>query len=298
MLPVVFVPGITGSNLKSKESGQPVWRLDTSLGAPLRLARTMVFKNAGERQTILHPDKCEVDLGGHVPKTLKGAVFKRAIYTERGWGTVAEGSYHEFLLWLEDHLNPLARNPALWPDYYQDEASVSAPPPPNSEPKLWPGVRTGIRGQQVLKDGRSHNFVVSSDDLIKHSKFGMPVYAVGYNWLDSNTAAAAKLQSRILEIIRQNNNGAFACKQVIVVTHSMGGLVGRACAELPGMKEAIAGIVHGVSSTSSWERTITQRAMFFTGQMTARRQASSRSVGACDLGSCPKSSQSQRLTPL
>ena len=251
ILPVIFVPGIMGSNLRSKATGDPVWRLDATFGQPLGLAKKMVFKDAGERQSILHPDRCEVDPDGHVPKKLSGTVYSGTVdsphtYTERGWGSVAEASYHSFLLWLEAHLNPRVRNPALWPDYFQDETTISATPPPNSEPKLFPGIRMGIRGDQVRKDGRTHSFVVSSDDLIKHSKFLMPVYAVGYNWLDSNTAAAKKLRSRVLEIVAANNNGSFRCKQVIVVTHSMGGLVARACAELPGMKEAIVGIVHGV----------------------------------------------------
>ena len=246
MLPVVFVPGIMGSNLKNKQSGDPVWRLDTSFGQPLTLASDMVFKTAGERQALLHPDKCEVDTGGHVPKKLIGTVSERATYTERGWGTVAQSSYHEFLLWLEERLNPAIRNPALWSDYYQDEATISAVPPPNSEPKMFPGVRMAIKGAPLTKDGKTHDFVISSDDLIKHSKFLMPVYAAGYNWLESNSVAAEKLQARIFEIIRQNNGGVYACKQVILVTHSMGGLVARACSQLPGMQDAIAGVVHGV----------------------------------------------------
>lgn len=250
MLPVVFIPGIMGSNLRSKTTGAPVWRLDTSLGQPLGLARKMVFKDAGDRQTILHPAKCEVDPTGHVPDQSAGSVYGGAVtaretYAERGWGSVAESSYHNFLLWLEEHLNPGVRNPALWGDYYQDETTIGPVPSPNSEPKLHPGIRMGMVGQSVLKDGRSHNFVVNSDDLIKHSKFLMPVYAVGYNWLESNSVASAKLRSRIVDIIRANSGGSYVCKQVILVTHSMGGLVARACAELPGMTDAIAGIVHG-----------------------------------------------------
>ena len=250
ILPVVFVPGIMGSNLRGKATGAPVWRLDTSLGQPLGLARKMVFKDAGDRQTILHPAKCEVDPTGHVPNESAGTVYEGAIaaretYAERGWGSVAESSYHSFLLWLEEHLNPRVRNPALWRDFYQDETTIGPAPLPNSEPKLHPGIRMGMVGQSVFKDGKSHNFVVNSDDLIKHSKFLMPVYAMGYNWLESNSVAAAKLQVRITEIIRSNNTGSYTCKQVILVTHSMGGLVARACSKLPGMIDAIVGIVHG-----------------------------------------------------
>jgi hypothetical protein len=35
---------------------------------------------------------------------------------------------------------------------------------------------------------------IMSDDLLKRSKFWMPVHAVGYNWLASNAVAAEKRQ--------------------------------------------------------------------------------------------------------
>jgi pimeloyl-ACP methyl ester carboxylesterase len=87
---------------------------------------------------------------------------------------------------------------------------------------------------------------IKSDDLISRSKCRFPVYAAGYNWLASNKDAASALQTRILKIIDENNRGGFKCKQVILVTHSMGGLVARACSQLPAMEKKIAGIVHGV----------------------------------------------------
>ena len=74
----------------------------------------------------------------------------------------------------------------------------------------------------------------------------MPVHAVGYNWLASNALAAKKLRDEINRITAQYNKGQFSCEQVILVTHSMGGLVARACAQLPGMADKIAGISHGV----------------------------------------------------
>jgi pimeloyl-ACP methyl ester carboxylesterase len=87
---------------------------------------------------------------------------------------------------------------------------------------------------------------VITDDLLARAKFLFPVYAVGYNWLDTNWNAAIALRSRIEEIVAEYNKGQYSCQQVIVVTHSMGGLVARACAQLPGMSERIAGIIHGV----------------------------------------------------
>jgi len=71
----------------------------------------------------------------------------------------------------------------------------------------------------------------------------MPVHACGYNWLDSNKVAAQRLAERIDELTHQYGRN---CQQVILVTHSMGGLVARRCAQLPGMAAKIAGVVHGV----------------------------------------------------
>jgi hypothetical protein len=87
---------------------------------------------------------------------------------------------------------------------------------------------------------------VTSDELLKRSKSTYPVYAFGYNWLDTNLLAAKQLGKRIKEIISQNKKGPVECTQVILVTHSMGGLVARACSQLEGMERRILGIVHGV----------------------------------------------------
>ncbi len=85
-----------------------------------------------------------------------------------------------------------------------------------------------------------------SDDLLKRSNFRMPVYACGYNWLASNEKSAERLQTKINKIIAENNVHGRKCEQVIIVTHSMGGLVARRCAISSGMQDKIAGIVHGV----------------------------------------------------
>jgi pimeloyl-ACP methyl ester carboxylesterase len=246
VLPVIFVPGIMGSNLKStvgKEKGKPVWRLDTGvMDLPTELAKQYTFKKLGERQQLLHPDRCEVDDGGSLPKNGR---YSESVYKEMGWGEVGEGPYQEYLLWLDGQLNPAEHNPALWRDYYQDQATVSAPLRPGEKPSLFPGIRMGMRGQPFGAEKGPFEPVMT-DELMKRAKFMMPVYAFGYNWLASNDDAADRLQRRIKALIRQNNQGSYRCEQVLLVTHSMGGLVARACAQLEGMEEKIAGIVHGV----------------------------------------------------
>ena len=137
VLPVIFVPGIMGSNLKSKpEKGKgknkaaPVWRLDAGfMGKNMWLALNWINKKAGIRQQLLHPARVEVDNKGAVPERSVGTVIvppepdrKKTIlaltkrYEERGWGEVSETSYHAFLLWLEDTLNSEFM-PHKWPQF-------------------------------------------------------------------------------------------------------------------------------------------------------------------------------------
>ncbi len=243
VLPVIFVPGIMGSNLKEKATGTPVWRLDGGAGGiPWSLVKGFSTKGAGPRQQLLHPDRCEVDDGGKLPKNGR---FSESVYKKMGWGEVGEASYQSYLLWLEEQLNPTEGNPARWTEYYQAEATISAPPKPGEKPKLFPGIKMGMEGEPFGAEKRPFEPIMTND-LMARAKFMMPVYACGYNWLASNHIAAKRLSARIKSILKENNSGQFRCEQVLLVTHSMGGLVARACAQLPGMADKIAGIVHGV----------------------------------------------------
>jgi pimeloyl-ACP methyl ester carboxylesterase len=262
-LPVIFVPGIMGSNLKSLppeesvEESQPVWRLDAGfMGKNMWLAKNWVFKTAGERQKVLHPARAEVDDSGAVPKRSAGSVTalpdlagkKKAEalakrYEERGWGEVSETSYHAFLLWLEEALNTgyLAHQ---WPQFEIRPEHIHTrmvEPGPTQITELKPGLPIAMPGLGANLASQLPS--VLSDELLARAGYRMPVHACGYNWLDTNGKAAQRLAERIDELMHQYGRN---CQQVILVTHSMGGLVARRCAQLPGMADKIAGIVHGV----------------------------------------------------
>lgn len=76
--------------------------------------------------------------------------------------------------------------------------------------------------------------------------FEFPAYAVGYNWTDDAKSAGEKLADRITEIIDEAKDVVGFCEKVIVITHSMGGLVSRSASELAGASGSILGIIHGV----------------------------------------------------
>jgi pimeloyl-ACP methyl ester carboxylesterase len=111
-------------------------------------------------------------------------------------------------------------------------------------------VSNGFHG---IFDQYCNNFL---NPLIKHDWgalrkiFEFPVYAVGYNWTDSNENSGKRLASRITAIIAEAKGVTGLCEKVILITHSMGGLVSRAASELHDAKGKILGIVHGVQPAS------------------------------------------------
>lgn len=245
-VPIIFVPGIMGSNLCSLQ-GTPVWLLNSTRGQPLGLAWYWAPKGADQRQKTLHPARTKVFSGGDVPEEIVGTARSKNDYVVRGWGEVGETSYHGFLLWLEKKMNQSGMDPALWPDFsYTAVSATPAPGQPAPKKKLFPGIPMEMQGLPLFGEAGQAIDPIRSDDLLHRAKFRFPVYACGYNWLDSNTAAAIRLEERINQVIAENNRGIYKCSQVILITHSMGGLVARACVQRPGVEGKVVGVVHGV----------------------------------------------------
>ncbi|MCC6532351.1 MAG: hypothetical protein IT531_07375 [Burkholderiales bacterium] len=100
------------------------------------------------------------------------------------------------------------------------------------------GIMDDYRG--FLKDLKKHDWGA----LAKIFEF--PVYAVGYNWTASNADSGERLARRIDEIKNECAKVTGLCDKVILISHSMGGLVCRAASELHGAKGNVLGIIHGV----------------------------------------------------
>ncbi|EYF08094.1 esterase/lipase family protein [Chondromyces apiculatus] len=90
------------------------------------------------------------------------------------------------------------------------------------------------------------NFLHSAELGPLRDVFAFPVYAVGYNWTDSNRAGGQRVKTRIDEIIAENNNDRTFCEKVIMITHSMGGLATRSACILHGASPKVLGVLHGV----------------------------------------------------
>jgi pimeloyl-ACP methyl ester carboxylesterase len=85
---------------------------------------------------------------------------------------------------------------------------------------------------------------ITEKELEKHAEYYYPVYVCGYNWLKSCEESAELLRERIVETIKSWTKLQRKCEKVILVTHSMGGLVARACAKQ--IPDQILGVIHGV----------------------------------------------------
>jgi pimeloyl-ACP methyl ester carboxylesterase len=96
----------------------------------------------------------------------------------------------------------------------------------------------------------------SSEEFKSLARYRYPIYAIGYNFLQSNeisgqqvldgvdfTDPHTKQITRVMgirEICRENNTN-----KAIVITHSMGGLVARMASQLCGGADCIHGVIHG-----------------------------------------------------
>ena len=266
IIPVIFLPGVMGSNLRlSKERQKKLdrpdnrsWRPDDMVGvngaaALVNAGLVGWYKNAtpAQRQLMLDPNETEVEyyhyteskdrfdpegaetlaadkLHQNVPDNLEiippllgsritgSLVLNRRLSTKkrtspaqiarwRGWSEVLfDGAYGKMLKTAESHLNNMmvgdAANP-LWKPYFAD-------------PRTFGGVDAGT--------------ALTEQDLKKVAACWYPVHAMGYNYLKSNGVSARVIAERIRGLVRGYQKRGFKCDEVIIVTHSMGGLLARA----------------------------------------------------------------------
>lgn len=244
IVPVIVVPGIMGTNLRAKREpnvsdqtdernkkvgpGKPVWHPPNGSTDGFRASMKWNQRSGKERQLLLDGETLEVDDGGAIilPEPLGGYVLTDAEVRQRGWGEVHADSYGALLHALQMRLNQT---------FGFDEVNKKRFVQPHwmevmsCDPQKW-----GQREFEPLTEAH----------LRKHAGHYFPVYAVGYNWLEDCGNSSRRLEKRILEIIEFWSSAKRRCDKVILVTHSMGGLVARACAKR--IPEKIAGVIHGV----------------------------------------------------
>lgn len=235
VIPVIVVPGIMGTNLRATKDpqsqrnsflkrGEAAWRPPNGSVAGLREAGVWKARAPAARQEILNPETLEVDPSGeiHCPPDLADLKHLR----DAGWGEIHWDSYGQLLVALQQRLNVVFRNWTSREAYTQ-----------------WDRLNQYDRARwHTTKSGPAAE--LTEAELKKVAAYHYPVYACGYNWLQSNQKSGERLRGRIESIRKYWNDAKQECVQVILVTHSMGGLVARACAKQ--IPDQIAGVIHGV----------------------------------------------------
>lgn len=258
-LPVIFLPGIMGSNLRmSAKRQQELHQKNNIAWKPDILDATNVYGPANEspagRQLRLDPVETTVDIyDPSGPSELSGdkrneqvklrenfrsptlmddkPVGRTAVQKARGrgWGEVLFKSYGTLLQHLESRLNNIFSDGELRQEW-RDVVGVDPHANWAADPTL------------PLK--------ILTEDELREISTGcwFPVYAFGYNWLQSNGDSAQIIAKRIKLVIADLNQSGYECNEVIIVTHSMGGLVGRALIHpnYGNLLDKVLGIVHGV----------------------------------------------------
>lgn len=225
VIPVVFLPGAMGSNLMNPDDSKPVWTVN---GAASMLP--WMGRGPAKRKKLLDPTKTVVDPSGKIETESPEEYLLFKSRRERGWGEVGAMSYGTFLPWLQQALN-------------DNQTMLKNKTSKNGRLTLRERLLDKLLGAEI---GESN---LTPDEVALSYQYLFPVHAVGYNWLQSNVDSAQALAKRIDKIINAYKASGRKCEKVILVTHSMGGLVSRYYSELLkgnyGQKN-ILGIVHGV----------------------------------------------------
>ncbi|MGY0559947.1 esterase/lipase family protein [Luteimonas sp. A277] len=260
VVPIILLPGIMGSNLRAQVQveldgevlasvGDPVWRVNSPTGVGL----AWLGRSAAARKCLLDKDVLEVDPRGKIELSKSEAggdqVALVADKRRRGWGTVSWAYYGSLLNWLEESLGNLGVASAADQGGAgsSEDAENRGVPNPELKRLMDTLVDRPIDGARQQPDPIRSNQIV---ELLDHS---FPVYAFGYNWADCNLESGRKLAEYIDSVIKHHNDPegepASACGGVILLTHSMGGLVARAAAMEHGAESKILGVIHGVMPT-------------------------------------------------
>lgn len=222
VIPVIFVPGIMGSNLINTRTKEPVWVVNSQYDIKLPWSDdksgvlwSWWFRGPKGRKELLDPEHTDVYADGEIPQ---GTRLKDDELRHRGWGEVGKMSYGTFLPWLENALSDF----------------VTAKE----------GLRASLMKELVAQAPGVD--LLTYEEVAMSYRYQFPVHAVGYNWLQSNEDSAKRLEEQIQTFMKHYRDKGFRCSKVIIVTHSMGGLVARWHSEVENHRDHVLGIVHGV----------------------------------------------------
>ncbi|WP_322094284.1 esterase/lipase family protein [Paraburkholderia bannensis] len=259
IIPVIFLPGVMGSLLTDKDTGDELFfapNTDGMLGAAGALPALigLWFKSASSRETQFDATQAAVtplgpiNVGKHSDDDKPDQYVDETEARRRGWGSVHRTSYHPVLAWLEEQLNQpmrMGKPHGAWVDTDPKGEKWALNPVIDTDPTEYGAFGSGDK------------ISLDSTEFRHFAKYRYRVYAIGYNWLQSNADSGkevvegsdyydpkTKKTTRLMgikEICAENNSG-----KAIVLTHSMGGLVARMAIAMHGAEGLMHGVFHNV----------------------------------------------------
>ncbi|WP_198116682.1 esterase/lipase family protein [Massilia rhizosphaerae] len=268
IIPVIFLPGVMGSNLRMtkkrqdelKRTDNRAWRPDdlVSASGTIDVVRKAGmggwFRNASpaQRQLDFDPENTEVEYYHYTESKDR--------FDPDGKETRESDARHQN---VPDGLGPIP--PLLGQNFFRSPTQPNQPrimsrkhqtPAQVARWRGWSEVffagpyehllKTAemflnnmvVKGQvhsmweSVFVDPKSFGALsgkaITAADIKKISACWYPVHAMGYNFLKSNGESAIVIANRIRALILGYQRRGFKCDEVIIVTHSMGGILARA----------------------------------------------------------------------
>lgn len=274
VIPILFLPGIMGTNLRKKIGQASVWRPPNKdpRGAADLIGQlfSYLFKSTNERAGDLVTNSVEIDPSGPIDAGESG--LPKNVLVVRGWGALMRSSYHPFMAKLQHLLNDLSRY-----DFQRCEADL----------RKW----AAEAGQDAPTEwGAKEGDALTREEILHAANYQFDVWAGGYNWLQSNRDSGAAIKELIEQTIlpfynkgksvivknTPDGKGGSNCtnerptpsrpmaEKVIIVTHSMGGLVSRALTELH-QCDKVLGVSHGVQPATGAPATYKRMRSGFEG---------------------------------
>ncbi|RMR23218.1 hypothetical protein ALP90_01379 [Pseudomonas amygdali pv. ulmi] len=225
VVPIVFIPGIMGTNLWNTRTKKIAWvapNTDTALSKVAAIGSfvSALFSSAKDRQNDLDGN------GRGISVYKDAAIGKDGLYdplteeelNRRGWGGIMRSAYHPIMVLMQNQMNTIMDSGKLQGWWEENGSSL---------PSDW---------------GDWNNNTPLDMDGMKHAaEIRYEVWAAGYNWLQSNADSAKDIIDFIDNTVLPSYPTA---DKVIIVTHSMGGLVARAMVGVHGY-EKVYGVIHG-----------------------------------------------------
>lgn len=246
VVPIIVIPGIMGTNLKNSNK-EKVWY--PSAWTLIQYSK----RDAMDRQLALNPKTTEVGYDGKlkINKSKNPHMTKERAF-ERGWGSLVTVGYPDILNYLENQLNnPFKKVESS--SKKQNQQNMDEYEATDEWKKI---VDSGTEETAEILQQWGSQQLVQLLNLDKHADladYAFPVFACGYNWLESNMDSADYVADRLNNQVMKQVKKEFSTlkfKKFIIVTHSMGGLVARALIQNDKVKDQIAGVIHGVMPAS------------------------------------------------